>query len=64
MVNNKGKERKGEKQNDSRHGSEVKKKKTADARNKGEESWPGPGGKNIWQRVHATETFHHPHSSL
>ena len=51
LVNNKGK-RRGE-TNNSRNGSEWKKKekKKADTRNKDEESWPGPGGKNIRQEV-------------
>jgi hypothetical protein len=39
--------REGEKQNDSREGSEIGREKKADARNKGEEHCPGPGGKNI-----------------
>jgi len=44
LVNNKGRE--GEKQNESRNGSE-RGGEEADARNNGEESWLGPGGKNI-----------------
>jgi hypothetical protein len=39
-----------DKQNDSRNGSEVRKNKV-DARNKGEESNPAPGGKNVQQAV-------------
>ena len=48
MVNNKGRE--GEKQNDSKNGSE-RGGEEADARSKGEESCLGPVGKNIRQGV-------------
>jgi len=53
VVNNKGRGW-GEK-NDSKNGSE-RGREEADARNKGEESCPGPGGKNIRQGYyHRTE---------